>query len=334
MIDPIELTRQLVEIPSPTGEEHRVTAFLAERLEQSGWHVVRQPVVNGRENIYAVRGDPVVVFSTHLDTVPPGVPLREDDANLHGRGTCDAKGIAAAMIAAAETLVGEGENRIGLLFLVGEENGSEGAAAAARLEPRGRFLINGEPTENRLCIAQKGALRVTLKASGRAAHSGYPELGISAVDRLLGALERIRRLPLPVDPVLGPSTLNVGVIEGGAAPNVLAPSARAELLIRLVGPSDGLRRQLVEAAGTDVEIAFPLEMPAYQMPPLDGWPVATVAFASDLPFLTSWGVGYQLGPGSIHVAHTADEYIAKADLLEGVALYVRLARQLLAGAPR
>ncbi len=328
-IDPVDLTRQLVAIPSPTGREQAVTTFLGGRLEALGWHVTRQPVDGGRENLYALRGTPVVVLSTHLDTVPPELPIREDADALYGRGTCDAKGIAAAMLAAAQRLADEGESRIGLLFVVGEEDGSHGARAAATLGPKGHFIINGEPTEGRLVTAQKGALRVTLRTTGRAAHSGYPALGDSAIDKLLDALQRIRAMPLPADPTLGPCTLNIGVIDAGAAANVIAPEARAELLFRLVEPSPPLRRAIVSAAGSSVAVEFPTEIPAVVAPSLAGWPSVTVAFASDLPFLAPWGIGYQMGPGSIHVAHTADEHIAKEALRRGCDDYVALVRALL-----
>lgn len=331
MIDAIDLTRQLLVIPSPTGHEQAVCAWVAHYLSGLGYTVERQPVSDGRENIYARRGAPVVVLSTHLDTVPPEVPFREDATTLHGRGSCDAKGLVAAMIAATERLHDEGEDRVALLFVVGEEDGSDGVRAAALLEPKGRYLVNGEPTENRLVIAQKGALRVVLTAAGRASHSGYPELGDSAINHLLDALARIRQVALPVDPLLGLSTLNIGRIHGGEAPNVVAPSARAELLIRLVGDAAPVREAIRTAAGTDVEVTFPLEIPAHRAPSLEGWPETAVAFSSDLPFFGAWGTGYQLGPGSIHVAHTDHEHITKQALLDGVDLYARLARTLLDG---
>jgi acetylornithine deacetylase len=274
-----------------------------------------------------------VVFSTHLDCVPPYVPLREDETHLHGRGTCDAKGLAAAMVAATERLAAAGERRVGLLFVVGEENGSDGARLAQELTPKGRFLINGEPTENRLSIGQKGSLKVVLECRGRAAHSGYPEEGRSALDPLLDCLERLRRLPLPSDPLLGHGTLNIGIVQGGVAPNVIPPSARAELLFRLVGPSDELRRQVLEVAGAGVTVTFATELPYFKntVAPPAGWDTTVVSYASDLPFHTAWGDGYQLGPGTIRVAHTSEERIAKAELLRGVELYVKLARDLLAG---
>jgi acetylornithine deacetylase len=239
------------------------------------------------------------------------------------------------MVAAAERLAARGERRIGLLFLVGEENGSDGAKAAADFGPRGRFLINGEPTENRLSIGQKGSLRVDLMATGRAAHSAYPEEGVSAVSALLDTIERIRRLTLPTDPLLGPSTLNVGVISGGVAPNVIAPHAAAQILIRTVEQADGLKATIRGLAAPGVSVAFPVELPFHKAsgaPP--GWETTVVSYASDLPFLEAWGEGYQLGPGSIRVAHTADEHIRKADLLRGVDLYVQLADDLLASEAR
>jgi acetylornithine deacetylase len=329
-VDPVALTRQLVAVESPTGAEGPVVALLAALLEHAGYHVTRQQVSAGRDNIYAWREPPALVFTTHLDCVPPYVPLREDDEWVHGRGSCDAKGLAAAMFAAAEWLAERGERRIGLLYVVGEENGSDGAHAAAALEPKGRFLVNGEPTENRLCIAQKGSLRCDLEASGRAAHSAYPDEGCSAIEALLDTLERIRRIPLAFDPLLGPSTLNVGTIHGGVAPNVLAPSARAQVLIRTVGPTDELRAALAAAAGPRVRVSVGLEIPAYKGTAPAGWETTVVSYASDLPFYSGWGRRFQLGPGTIRVAHTEEERIRKADLRRGVELYVRLASDLLA----
>jgi acetylornithine deacetylase len=218
-----------------------------------------------------------------------------------------------------------------LLFLVGEENGSDGARVANALEPRGRFLINGEPTENRLSIGQKGSLRVELHATGRAAHSAYPEEGESAIAALLDTIASIRAMPLPEDPLLGPSTLNVGLISGGVAPNVLAPEASAEILIRTVGPTDGLRAAARAVARPGVVVSFPLELPSHKGGAAPkGWDTTVVSYGSDLPFLTEWGECYQLGPGTIRVAHSSGEHIRKADLLRGVDLYVRLARDLLA----
>lgn len=331
MTDVLELTRALLAIPSPTGHEHAVTAWLADYLTSLGWVVERQAVRDGRENIYAHRGQPLVVFSTHLDTVPPEVPFRETDTRIHGRGACDAKGIAAAMVVAAERLIASGESNLGLLFVVGEENGSDGAKVAFLLEPKGQFLINGEPTENRLVTAQKGVLRVTLEATGIAAHSGYPELGDSAIDRLLDALAAIRQIEWPVDAVLGACTLNVGRIDGGVAPNVVAPSARAELMVRLVGPAGPIRDAIVAAAGKNVTVGFPLEIPVLRAPSLPGYAELTVAYGSDLPFFGAWGTGYQLGPGTIHLAHTDRESISKQELEDGVTEYLKLARTLIAG---
>jgi acetylornithine deacetylase len=331
LADAFGLTRALVALETPTGSEGPATDLLDGALRRAGYRTLRQPVTPGRDNLLAFREPPALVFSTHVDCVPPYLPLSEDAESIHGRGSCDAKGLAAAMVAAAEQLAAGGERRIGLLFLVGEENGSDGARVAAGLEPRGRFLINGEPTENRLSIGQKGSLRVDLKATGRAAHSAYPDEGQSAVAALLDTIERIRQMPLPRDPLLGPSTLNVGLIEGGVAPNVLAPEASAQILIRTVEPTGPLMAAIRALAAPGVAVAFPVELPSHKAGGAPaGWDTTVVSYASDLPFLASWGEGYQLGPGTIKVAHTAQEHIRKADLLRGVELYVRLATDLLA----
>jgi acetylornithine deacetylase len=330
-MDVLELTRALVALETPTGSEQPAIDLLEGVLRRAGYRTTRQDVSPGRDNLYAYREAPALVFSTHVDTVPPHLPLAEDERAIRGRGSCDAKGLAAAMVAAAERLAEAGERRIGLLFVVGEENGSDGAKAAADFGPRGRFLINGEPTENRLSVGQKGTLRVDLTATGRAAHSAYPEDGASAIAALLDTIERIRQLPLPRDPLLGDSTLNLGLISGGVAPNVIPPHAAAQLLVRTVEPTERLKAAIRERLAPGVSVAFPVELPFHKAgsaPP--GWETTVVSYASDLPFLAPWGKGYQLGPGTIRVAHTADEHILKADLLRGVELYVRLATDLLA----
>jgi acetylornithine deacetylase len=333
-MDALELTRALVALETPTGAEGPATDFLADTLHQAGYRVVRQPVTAGRQNLYAYREAPSLVFSTHLDTVPPYIPLTEDAESIHGRGSCDAKGLAAAMVTAAERLAKQGERRVGLLFLVGEENGSDGARAAADLGPKGRFLINGEPTENRLSIGQKGTLRVDLDATGRAAHSAYPDEGVSATAALLDTIERIRRLPLPRDPLLGQSTVNIGIIGGGVAPNVIPPAASAQLLIRTVEPTGPLKDAIRGLLAPGVSVEFPVELPFYKGGSAPaGWDTTVVSYASDLPFLEAWGERYQLGPGTIRVAHTNHEHIRKADLLRGVELYTQLASDLLARVP-
>jgi acetylornithine deacetylase len=330
-MDALELTRSLVALETPTGAEGPATDFLDAALRHAGYQVVRQPVSPGRQNLYAYREPPALVFSTHLDTVPPYIPLSEDGESIYGRGSCDAKGLAAAMVAAAERLAKRGERRIGLLFVVGEENGSDGALAAADLGPRGRFLINGEPTENRLSIGQKGSLRVDLQATGRAAHSAYPDEGVSAIAALLDTIERIRRMPLPTDPLLGQSTLNLGLIGGGVAPNVIPPAASAQILIRTVEPTGPLKNAIKALLVPGMTVDFRVELPFYKAGSAPaGWETTVVSYASDLPFLEPWGERYQLGPGTIRVAHTSQEHIRKADLLRGVDLYVRLASDLLA----
>jgi acetylornithine deacetylase len=270
---------------------------------------------------------PDVVLSTHMDTVPPYIPCTEDDEFLYGRGTCDAKGIIAAQIAAADKLREAGV-KVGLLFVVGEERDSAGAAVA-NLSPKGsRFLINGEPTDNRLALASKGALRVELRAKGRMAHSAYPELGESAINKLVEALHDVLALPLPSEPEIGPSTLNIGLISGGYAPNVISDKAEAHILIRLVGPSDETKRSILATVGDRAEVVFSLDLPFVRMRKAGNLPTMIAKFTTDIPALTAWGEPFLLGPGSIHVAHTPDEKIAKKELLECADLYVNLATDL------
>lgn len=329
MIDPIELTLALMRIPSPTGEETAVVDYLDGTLRRLGFQVTRQSVSPGRDNLYATDLEPQVVLSSHLDVVPPHLEIREDAEWLYGRGACDAKGIVASMVAAALSLREAGERRVGLLFVVGEETGGEGAKRANLLAPKVRFLINGEPTDNRLSIGQKGAVCFELQATGRAAHSAYPEEGESAIDALLDALTRIRALTWPSDPLLGETTLNIGLLSGGVAANVIPPAAAATLMFRTVSDPRPIEAAVRTAAGPRIAVSRRFEFGAVRSPSLPGWDTTTVKFASDLAHLTAWGTGYQIGPGSIKVAHTPMERVRKADLLEGVEQYTRLVRTLL-----
>jgi acetylornithine deacetylase len=325
----IDIARELVRIDSPTDHEGEVGRHLATRLEALGYSVTRQELSPGRFNVFARRDDPVVVLSTHLDTVPPQLPMREDDAHLYGRGSCDAKGIAAAQIAAAERLAARGERRVGLLFVVGEEMNGDGAKAAAALEPKGRYIINGEPTDNRMALGHKGMLRVLVIGHGKAAHSAYPEEGESAIEKMLDALQRIRALPLPTDATLGPCTLNIGTIEGGVAPNVIPAAARSHLFFRTVGPWEPLLAAVRQAAGDRVEIAVAHTAPAVHLRVLPGFETTVVRYGTDLPWLEPWGERFLMGPGSIKVAHTDHECVAKAELEAAVELYRKAAEMLL-----
>jgi len=329
-MDLVALTRRMVDIESISGNERAVGEFLFTHLASLGYATTRMEVSPERFNVYAtIPGrKPTVVFSTHMDTVPPFIPSSEDGENIYGRGSCDAKGIIAAQIAAAERLRQEGTVAPGLLFVVGEERDSQGAAVANRHTPGSRFLINGEPTENRIAIASKGTLRVELIARGRMAHSAYPELGESAIDKLLNALQRLRSMDLPMNAEVGSSTLNIGVIEGGRAPNVVPDFARAHLLYRLVGPSDELKRRIIEMVGNRAEVHFVLEIPFVRLRTVDGIPTMVAAFTTDVPGLSNWGEAVLLGPGSIHVAHTEREYLAKRELQKAVELYCEVARKL------
>ena len=336
-LDPIALTRQLCEIESTTYHEGAVGDFLAGFLAERGWQVEKTPVpqppdgaAGPRWNVYAgPQGQtPELVFSTHMDTVPPYIPFSEDAEFMYGRGVSDAKGIIAAQVAAAEALRAAGL-RIGLLFVSGEERDSAGAKAA-NLAPKGsRFLINGEPTDNRLALASKGALRAVFRATGKMAHSAYPELGDSAVHKLVQVMAKLLELEMPVIEDVGPGTLNIGQIHGGHAPNVIADKAEAQVLVRLVGDSAPVRAQLVEIAGGLADVEFTLDSPFIRLRAVEGLPTTVVKFSTDIPYLSNWGEPLLLGPGSIHVAHTPQEKLAKKELLDAVELYVKVAKQLL-----
>lgn len=327
-MDLFALTRRLVDIESITPNEGAVGDFLCEELRRRGFESNRMPVEGARANVLATvpgHPKPAVVFSTHMDTVPPFIPSSEDDAAIYGRGSCDAKGIIAAQIVAAEKLRAEGVN-VGMLFLVGEERDSIGAKLANQHPIGAKFMINGEPTDNRLAVATKGALHVELTARGKMAHSAYPELGESAIDKLVEALHRLHAMKLPEDPDVGPCTKNVGSIRGGRAPNVISDLATADLFYRLVGPADGLRRQIEETVGSLVEVQFPRETPFMRLRTVDGLPTMVAAFTTDIPSLPNWGEPLLLGPGSIHVAHTEREHVQKAQLTQAVELYCAMAK--------
>jgi acetylornithine deacetylase len=337
-LDPIALTRRLVDIESLTYNEGAVGDYLDTFLRERGFAVERMAVAQPtpsnysgqRFNVYAGNGGrPDVVLSTHMDTVPPFIPSREDELFLYGRGACDAKGIIAAQVAAAERLREAGV-AVALLFVVGEERDSAGARLANLHAKGSRFLINGEPTDNRLALASKGTLRAEIRAHGTMAHSAYPELGDSAVHKLVHALGRLLALDLPTVEGVGPSTLNIGLIHGGHAPNVIADSAGASLLIRLVGPSEETRKAIEQAVAGLAEVEFTLEIPFIRMRQVEGLETMVAAFTTDIPALSNWGEPLLLGPGSIHVAHTPFEKIAKRELLAAVDLYFEVARRLVA----
>lgn len=326
-----DLTRRLVDIESVTGNEGNCCGFLAEYLTHNGWKVEPIPVSAGRFNVFASRGAPAVVLSTHLDTVPPFFPSREEADAIYGRGSCDAKGIAAAEVLAAETLVNDGMENLALLFLVGEETLSDGARAANRVPRGSKYLINGEPTCNKLAVGTKGNLRVDLHVKGRMAHSAYPHLGESAIEKLLDILADVRRMPLPSDETLGPSTLNIGVISGGCAANVIPEEAHAQLLFRTVSENGGvadLQPQVERLLRGRCEFDVVRKTPALRMEALDGFETEVVAFSTDLPALTAWGRPLLLGPGSIHEAHTDHEHVSKQELIHAAELYCRLVRLL------
>jgi acetylornithine deacetylase len=328
-VDHVQLTRQLVDIESTTGQEGQVAGVLARFLRDRGYSVLEQPLGNGRVNVIAAVGEPDVVFSTHFDCVPPFFPSRIEGGLLYGRGSCDAKGILAAQVAAAERLRATGETRIGLVFVAGEERGSDGAKAANKIASKARFLINGEPTEGKLGSATRGIFRVKLTAAGKAAHSGYPELGESAIEKLMDCLVALRTAAWPADPLMGTTHYTVGLINGGVAPNVIPPNAEAEVFFRTVGEHDALRATLAAVLDGRVQVEEILELPAVRMHTVPGFETAVFSYFSDVPFLSNWGKPLLLGPGTIHVAHTDREHIAIADLDQAVDTYARLASTLL-----
>ncbi|HEY8165657.1 MAG TPA: M20/M25/M40 family metallo-hydrolase [Gemmatimonadaceae bacterium] len=329
MTDVVSLAAELLAIPSLTASEGAVVDFVSRWLVARGWNVTVQEVSAGRGNVWASRSGGGVTFSTHLDTVPPFFAPRLDGDRLFGRGACDAKGIAAAMMAAADRLAKSGESRVDLLLVVGEEKGSDGARAANTLSTRSRFLVNGEPTESRLASGAKGSLRVTVRTRGREAHSAYPQLGQSAIEPLIALLPTIRELPLPSDQVLGDTTVNIGVIHGGTEANIIPAHAEAELMIRLVGDVEPIKKLIKKWAKGKAEIEFGSYIPAQHFHTVDGFDVAPVAYTSDIPLLTGWGTPLLFGPGSIHVAHTPEEFVDVNELRASVDTYEKLARTLL-----
>ncbi|MFL5558206.1 MAG: M20/M25/M40 family metallo-hydrolase [Gemmatimonadaceae bacterium] len=332
MTDVVSLAAELVAIQSTTGNEGAIVDFVSRWLVARGWNMTLQEVSRGRANIWGSRtgGEGGATFSTHLDTVPPFVPPRLEGTRLFGRGAADAKGIAAAMLVAADRLVSDGEKRVNVLFVVGEEKGSDGARAANNLRSGSRFLINGEPTESKLASGAKGSLRATIRTRGREAHSAYPHLGRSAIEPMLELLPTIRKLPLPSDPMLGDTTVNIGTIKGGTEANIIPAHAEAEIMFRLVGDVAPIKKMVSEWAKGHADVEFGSHIPAQRFSTVPGFETSPVAYTSDVPLLANWGEPMLFGPGSIHVAHTPDEYIDVEELRSSVDTYVRLARTVLA----
>jgi acetylornithine deacetylase len=330
MTDVVALAAELLTIDSSTGAESGAVDFVSKWLVSRGWNVTLQEVTRGRANVWASRAGRGVTLSTHLDTVPPYVPPHMDGDHLVGRGACDAKGIAAAMLVAADNLAAAGEERVDLLFVVGEEKGSDGARAANHLAATSSFLVNGEPTESKLASGAKGSQRVTVRTRGRAAHSAYPQLGESAITPLLELLPRVASMQLPTDDVLGKTTVNIGTIRAGTEANIIPAMAEAELMFRLVGDVSEVRKAVEAWAQGKAELEYGSYIPAQHFHTIPGFEVAPVAYTSDIPLLGRWGTPLLFGPGSIHVAHTPDEFIDVNELRAAVSAYERIVRHLLA----
>ena len=327
-----QFTRELIDIESISNNEGAVGRYLRDYLADAGFEVEMQEVTSGRFNVLARLGDPLVTLSSHIDTVPPFIPSREDEEKIYGRGACDAKGIVAAQIFAAKELRAEGLTDFGMLYLVGEEDGSDGAVAANRLPNRNRYLINGEPTESHQALATKGALRVIIETKGKTAHAAYPELGESAIEKLLDILGQIRRADWPEDAQLGETTFNIGTISGGRKANVVPDFAASELMFRTVTDPEVVLQQIRTVVAGRAEIKQGFTIPPVRLQTVEAinLPTSVVRFATDIPSLTNWGQALLFGPGSIHDAHTAHEMIFKADLARAVQIYAQMTRALLA----
>lgn len=317
----VAFARALIDIDSTTGREQEVASLIARTLRGFGWHVDEQPLADGRCNVIARVGEPKVVLSTHFDCVPPFFPSRLEGSRLYGRGSCDAKGILAAQVAAAELARIAGRRDVGLLFVAGEERGSDGAMVANTWPTTSKFLINGEPTENRLGVATKGVYRGRLTATGRAAHSSLPELGESAIEKMIDALVSLREVEWPTNQLLGSTNYSIGLMSGGVAPNVIPASAVAELMFRTVGDYRDVRDQLTDAIGSCATVEDILVVPPITLHIVPGFETAVFGYTTDVPFLGTWGAPLLLGPGSVTTAHTDDEWVEVPDLVRAVALY-------------
>jgi acetylornithine deacetylase len=332
-MDVFAITRAMIDINSITPNEEEIGDWLYDYVrplaERYDGKIEKVEVEPGRNNVWAWWGTPEVVFSTHMDTVPPFIASREDDEFVYGRGACDTHGICAAMLKALESLLEEGVRNVGILLVIGEEVDGRGAHFANQSPPPGvRYLINGEPTENKLALGSKGSLRLEIVANGKAAHSAYPELGDSAIEKLLDNLQSLRKVKWPVHKTLGPSTLNIGVLSGGPAANIIADHAAASVVIRVVDDLEELKRIVFGAFDDRVTATIATETPAIHMDPIEGFETSIVKYTTDIPKLTNWGKPLLLGPGTIHVAHTLDERVSKKEVLEAVDLYARLVKQL------
>ncbi len=327
-MSPFELTKRLMSIPSVTGNEGEVGRFLASFLDSAGYRVETQPVSGDRSNVLAFEGNPDIVFCTHIDTVPPELPVSEDEKSLYGRGACDTKGIIAAMLEAGKRLRRDGISNFAYLFVVGEETGGDGAKAANTREWGSRYVIVGEPTENKLARAQKGTLLADLKVVGKAAHSGYPSMGVAATDPLIHVLADCIGADWGVDPTLGDGTFNAGVLRAGERANILAAEATASVMVRTVEDKEAAERRFRSVVAGRAEIDIRSAADPQFMHVEKGFAETVVSFGSDVPYLGNLGKAILVGPGSILDAHTVNEKIDRQDLLDGIDLYDRLVRQL------
>lgn len=324
-----DIARQLIDIPSVTGEEEHVLLAIESLLAEMGIPVERQPVADRRWNLFAGwRGDDTVAFCTHVDTVPPWYPSRVEDGMLFGRGACDTKGIIASMLVAGQQLLQKGITP-GYLFVVGEETDSIGARTAAASGRRASAIIVGEPTDNHLASGHKGVVSYFLRTRGKASHSAYPERGHSAIHDLLDIIADIRSQDWGENEILGSATLNIGLIRGGVALNTFAPDAEASLMHRIVDDAASRSKMVEEIVAGRADIEFQTISEPQFLETLPGFPVKSVNFGTDIPHLRPMGRCLLAGPGSVHDAHTDHERIGIAEMEEAVDMYVRLYSALL-----
>ncbi len=330
MINVSTLAKELIDVPSITGSEALLAEVVERHLNAMGMNVVRQAVDPNRWNVFASYVErPSILYTTHMDTVPPFFPSVEKEGFIFGRGACDAKGIMACMMRAVEELAESGFHGTALLFVVGEELDSVGARVAAERLSGFKYVINGEPTSNQLISGQKGSLIVRLLAHGIAAHSGYPEMGSSAIETLLSVLNDILAEDWGSDSQLGTATVNIGVIEGGVAPNVIPDKAGAEVFFRIVDPAENVYTRLRKIAGRRIELEIVTKSNPQLLHVVDGMKTTIAGFGSDVQYLRRLGTPLMLGPGSIIDAHTGREKISREEMDEAVELYKLLYHKLL-----
>ncbi|KAF9888623.1 hypothetical protein FE257_008555 [Aspergillus nanangensis] len=336
----ISLLYDLIEVPSNSEYEQDVAVFLDNHLTALGYTVERIPIAQGstRENVYAYLGSQRktrACLSSHMDTVPPHIPLRVDGSTIYGRGACDDKGPMAAQICALEELRAEGkvkEGDVSLLFVVGEEKGGPGMLAANNHDLSFEGVVFGEPTEGKLVVGHKGHLVFELIGEGKACHSGYPHHGTNANIALVEALNDFLTTKFPDSSLLGPSTFNIGKLEGGVSYNIVPAASKALCAVRVATDMPGIKKIVADTAAKhpNIRLEFKFEYPETLLDhDVEGFETGPVSYGTDVPRFKGNHKKYLYGPGSILVAHGENEQIEMSELLEGVKRYKTLTTHIL-----